>query len=85
MTFTQRIPVDRLCDLDVNEGDTLHVVVLLDSSLVVQVSRADKVVSSEGKASAWLRSAKGSVQLGVNETVDDARMVYYATKYGLSQ
>ncbi len=83
MTFTQRIPVERLRDLDVHEGDTLHVVALLDSSFVVQVSRADERPATSGKAGEWLRTAKGSVRLGATESVDDARMDYYATKYGL--
>lgn len=84
MTFTQRIPADRLSDLDVHEGDTLHVIALLSSAFVVRVTRAD-AAPPRGKASEWLRSAKGSVRLAANETADDARMDYYATKYGLSQ
>ncbi len=85
MTFTQRIPADRLIDLDVHEGDTLHVVALLSSSFVVQVTRADDSVAAPGKASDWLRSARGSVRLEANETAEDARMDYYASKYGLAR
>ena len=85
MTFTQRIPADRLLGLDVHEGDTLHVLAKLESSFVVQVSRADDLPSAQGKASEWLRSAKGSVQLNPGETVDDARMDYYAAKHGIAK
>ena len=34
MTFTQRIPADRLLGLDVHEGATLHVLAQLESSFV---------------------------------------------------
>jgi len=73
-----------LLDLDVHEGDTLHVIALLSSSFVAQVTRADAEPVPQGKASEWLRSAKGSVRLATDETADDARMDYYATKYGLT-
>jgi len=75
MTFTQRIPADRLSDLNVHEGDTLH----------VQISRADASPPVTGKASEWLRSAKGSVRLAVGESVDDLRMDYYAAKHGVNR
>lgn len=35
-----------------------------------------------GMASDWLRSARGSVSLAPGESVDDARMGFYAGKYG---
>ena len=85
MTFTQRIPADRLLGLDVHEGDTLHVVARLESSFVVQVSRADDLPSAQGKVGEWLRSAKGSVRLNAGETVDEARMDYYAAKHGIAK
>lgn len=83
MIFTQRIPAERLLGLDVHQGDTLHVLAVLDSSFVVQVNRADESPATTGKASEWLKSARGSVNLAPDETVDDARMDYYTTKYGL--
>jgi hypothetical protein len=83
MTFTQSIPADRLSGLDIHAGDTLHVIALHSSSVMVQVNRADDAAPPRGKASEWLRSAKGSVRLDNDETVDDVRMDYYATKYGL--
>jgi hypothetical protein len=86
MTFTRRIPADRLLDFDVQEGDTLHVVALRDSSFVVEVSRARNASApSQGKASEWLRTAKGSVRLKAGEAANDARMEYYSTKYGLAE
>lgn len=85
MTFTQRIPAERLSGFDVHEGDTLHVLAVLDSSFVMQVSRADDAPAIQGKASEWLQSARGSVRLEPGETVDDARMDYYASKYGLKR
>ena len=85
MTFTQRIPADRLSDLNVHEGDTLHVIALLDSSFVVQINRADSSPPLAGKASEWLRSAKGSVRLAPGESVDDLRMDYYAAKNGVNR
>ena len=84
MTFTQRIPAERLLGLDVHEGDTLHVIAVLDSSFVVQVSRAEEPAPVRGKASEWLESARGSVKLAPGETVDDVRMGYYASKYGIA-
>lgn len=83
MTFTQRIPAERLLGLDVHQGDTLHVLAVLDSSFVVQVNRADEAPALTGKASEWLKSARGSVNLAPDATMDDARMDYYTTKYGL--
>jgi hypothetical protein len=85
MTFTQRIPADRLSGLDVHEGDTLHVIALLDASFVVQISRADDKPPVAGKASEWLRSAKGSVRLAPGESVDDLRMDYYSAKHGVNR
>ena len=86
MTFTRRIPADRLLDFDAREGDTLHVVAVSGSSFVVQVSRAeDASTSPRRKASEWLRTARGSVRLQAGETVDDARLDYYSTKYGIAK
>jgi hypothetical protein len=84
MTFTQRIPADLLSGLNVHEGDTLHVTALLDSSFVVQISRANVIHSATGKASEWVKSAKGSVRLAPGESVHDLRMEYYAAKHGLT-
>ncbi len=38
-----------------------------------------------GKASAWLRSAKGTIRSVAVGSADDARMAYYAAKYGLNR
>ena len=39
--------------------------------------------SAKGRASEWLRTAKGSVHMAAGESADDARMAYYAAKYGV--
>jgi hypothetical protein len=84
MTFTQRIPAERLLGLDLQEGDTLHLLAVVDSAFVVQVSRAEEPAVARGKASEWLQSARGSVKLAPGETLDDLRMNYYASKYGVA-
>jgi hypothetical protein len=83
MTFTQRIPTERLLGFDLQEGDTLQVVAVVDSAFGVQVSRVEELAPSPGKASEWLDSACGSVELAPGETVDDVRMGYFASKYGM--
>jgi len=47
------------------------------SSMLAEDQRAT------GKASEWLRTAKGSVHAAAGESADDARMAYYAAKYGV--
>ena len=84
MTTTERIPAKHLQRLDVQQGDSLHVLSVSDSDVVVEVRRhAAAPVRSEGKASEWLRTAKGSVRLAPGETVDDARMAHLREKHGL--
>lgn len=84
MRFTQRIPAERLLGFGFQKGDTLEVVAVEDSEFIVQVSRVEPPVATRGKASEWLESARGSVKLAAGETVDDARMGYYGTKYGIA-
>ncbi len=38
-----------------------------------------------GKASEWLKTARGSVKALEGESVDDLRSAYYAEKYGLKE
>jgi hypothetical protein len=38
-----------------------------------------------GQAREWLRSDRGNVQWAAGSSVDDARMDYYAAKYGLGR
>lgn len=83
MTRTQYIPAGALLDLDVREGDTLHVIARQESSFLVEVRRGETPPQTPGKASEWLRTARGSVRLEENETPDDVRMNYYSTKYNL--
>ncbi len=83
MTFTQRIPAERLMGFDLQQGDTLQVMAV-DSDFVVEVRRAENPAAARGNASEWLQSARGSVKLAAGETPDDARMGYYGTKYGIT-
>lgn len=83
MIFTQRILIERLPDLHFQKGDTLQVMEVENSAIVVQVKRDEAPAPSQGKASEWLASARGSVRLSPGETVDDVRMGYYASKYGI--
>ena len=83
MTYTQRIPAETLKGLDVHAGDTLHVVALIDSSFVVNVTRSDAAPSVEGRAREWLKTSKGAVIQAEGESADELRMDYYAKKYSL--
>jgi len=86
MTYTRRIPAQCFHDLGVREGDTLKVIALHGDSLIVQVNRDEDGTSDrKGKASEWLRSAKGSVRPTGGESADDLRMEYYAAKYGVAK
>lgn len=86
MTTTKTIPAERLRGFDVHQGDTLHILAVMDSAFLVQFSRNEPASHEpRGKASEWLRTAKGSVQLAPDETSDDARMGYYTAKYGLTR
>jgi hypothetical protein len=82
MTFLRQIPVDRLAELELAEGDTLRIVGKTGATFVVQVSRPDASPTGSGKARDWLRSAKGSVHLRDGDTVSDARLELLQRKYG---
>lgn len=84
MTTTGTIPARLLAGLGVHSGDTLQVLAVTDADVVVAVHRSDtRPAQRAGKASAWLRSAKGSVRLAPGESVDDARMAHLRRKHGL--
>ena len=84
MTITKKIPADRWHGLDVHQGDSLQVIAVTESEFLVQISRADTPPEpSVGQAGEWLRSARGSVQMAAGISADDARMAFYAAKYGL--
>ena len=86
MTTIKYIPAEKLNSLDVHEGDTLHILALEENAFRIRISRTDAVQTvALGKASEWVRSARGSVQLAPNETADDVRMDYYQVKYDLNQ
>ena len=84
MGVTTSIPTDHLRGLDVHRGDTLRVLEVHDGNIVVEIQRADPAPPrAAGQASEWLRTARGSVRLAPTESADDARMAWYAEKYGL--
>ena len=86
MTMIKTIPAETLSGLDVHAGDTLHILALTDAAFLIQINRTEaENMTASGKASEWVRSARGSVRLAADETVDDVRMDYYANKYGLKQ
>jgi hypothetical protein len=86
MTIMKAIPADRWRGLDVHQGDSLQVLAVTESEFLVQISRPDgQPESTLGKAGEWLRSARGSVQLATGSSADDARMDFYAAKYGLGR
>lgn len=53
--------------------------------LFLTASLRGDAAPAAGKASDWLRSARGSVKLAAGETVDDARMEFYSGKYGVGR
>src|SRR5438552_2542169 len=57
-----------------------------DKELATMLAEDERpaVSHGQGKASEWLRMAKGSVRAAVGESADDARMAYYTAKYGLT-
>jgi hypothetical protein len=58
------------------------------ASMLAEDQRAGEgpvVERGKGKASEWLRAAKGAVRVAAGESADDARMSYYAAKYGLTR
>lgn len=56
----------------------------IDAELAAEVSALETTDQRPvGKVSEWLRTAKGSVRTAAGETADDARMAYYAAKYGV--
>lgn len=84
MTTTGIIPAKLLSGLEIHSGDTLRVLAVTASDVVVALQRDDSGASRPaGRASAWLRSAKGSIRLAPGESVDDARMAHLRRKHGL--
>ena len=84
MTIAKTIPPETLSGLDVHQGDTLHVVAVEASGIVVRIDRFEPGPGPVlGKAAQWLKTSKGAVQLSAAETIDDVRGEFYAAKYGL--
>ena len=84
MVSTQRIPAERLQEFDLHAGDTLRVVAVMDSTLLIQINRADADAHVPAKAREWLESARGSINLKPGETADDLLRAYYASKFGIA-
>lgn len=84
MVTTKTLPIEILGDLGLHEGDTLQVLAAGKSEVLVQISHREQT-SSPGSVRAWLESARGSVKLVGGESADDARMAYYAGKYGIGR
>jgi len=84
LTIAKKIKADRWHGLDIHLGDSLQVIAVTESEFLVQISRADgPSAPTLGRAGEWLRSARGSVQMAAGSSADDARMDFYAAKYGL--
>lgn len=63
MTTIKSIPAERLSGLDVHEGDTLHILALKEQAFLIEISRTETVEeAAPGKASEWVRNARGSVR-----------------------
>lgn len=86
MTLTKHIAAEQLRALDLHPGDTLRVIAEDGAIALVQIERPSEEALTErakGKASEWLRTAKGSVHARVDESANDVRTAYYAAKYGV--
>ncbi len=79
--MTATIPIKALGTLNVHKGDTLLVLDVVDDSLLLTVNH-NASISRKGQARAWLKSARGIVELAPGESPDDLRIEYYAKKYG---
>ncbi len=83
MTFTKTIPAESLAELDLRQGDTLHVVAIEPSDIVVRLERFEPASRPDsGKAREWIQTSKGSVHLAATESLEDVRDEFYAAKYG---
>ncbi len=82
MPTTKTIPIEALGELGLRQGDTLHVLAIVDASLLVSITHKEPAETS-GSASEWLKSSLGTVRLAEGESTDDVRAAYYAGKYGL--
>jgi hypothetical protein len=82
---TKTLPSETLGALGLREGDTLRVLGAVGSSFLVSISHDEPapLIRAPGGAAEWLKSARGSVKLAAGESADDARMEYYADKFGL--
>ncbi|OYW74906.1 MAG: hypothetical protein B7Z37_15740 [Verrucomicrobia bacterium 12-59-8] len=83
MTITKEIPTDHVRDLDLHQGDNLHVLAEVGSMLLIQIVKAASVPSEtpKGRAGEWGLKYAGAAK--GTETVEDMRMRHCQEKYGL--
>jgi hypothetical protein len=79
---TKTIPIEALDGLGLRQGDTLHVLAVVNASLLVSITHKEPAAIT-GSASEWLKSSLGAVKVAEGESANDIRMDYYAGKYGL--
>ena len=53
------------------------------ASLTAVSGDAEPMAARSGAVSEWVKRARGSVRLAPGESADDARLAYYAGKYGV--
>ena len=53
------------------------------ASLTAVVGDAETMAARTGAVSEWVKQARGSVRLAPGESEDDARLAFYAAKYGV--
>ncbi len=73
-----------LQELSVRQGDTLRILSSEGDQFVIELHRVSPPSTDKSSSiRTWLQTAKGSVQLGPGETVDQLRQEFYSQKYEL--
>lgn len=83
---TKEIDIEQLRALDLQRGDTLHVISEDGKKGLVRIERSrreDGAAERESAVREWLRTSRGSVVAASDDEVDQIRLAYYAEKYGL--
>lgn len=85
MTITKEIPSEQMRSLDLHQGDSLHVVAELGSTLLIQIVKAatQSEKSKKGLAGEWARKYAGAARGSGAETMEDVRMAHFRDKYGI--
>ncbi len=83
MTITKEIPSEQMRSLDLHQGDSLHVVAEMGSTLLIQILKAASPPTkpNKGRAGDWARKYAGAA-LGPEPT-EDVRMAHFQEKYGI--